>query len=73
MIDFNGLWFYQSFCPARGIEKDKSEPQIAAPWSPRGELNVAPGVEIGPSTLCSGSRGARVQVSCGQQQPRNVV
>ena len=38
MTAFNGKWLYRSFCPARGT-KDR-EPQIAAPWSPVGVMDV---------------------------------
>jgi hypothetical protein len=38
MRDFSGSWKYESFCPLRGT--GGAEPQIAAPWSPRGNLEV---------------------------------
>jgi hypothetical protein len=39
MNQFEGTWIYESFCPARGTSQ--VAPQLAAPWSPRGVLDVA--------------------------------
>jgi hypothetical protein len=57
MAILSGTWIYYSFCPKSGSAD--SLPQLAAPWAPRGELNVstdsgqvkgsltfAPGVEL---------------------------
>lgn len=38
MQNFNGKWNYRSFCPRTGTAE--SPAQIAAPWTPPGELNV---------------------------------
>jgi hypothetical protein len=38
MASFNGTWLYRSFCPARGT--NEREPQITAPWSPLGVMDV---------------------------------
>jgi hypothetical protein len=59
MANLDGTWRYQSFCPRSGA--GDTPPQIAAPWTPPGELHVktdemtgkvtgtlkfAPGVEL---------------------------
>jgi hypothetical protein len=38
MANLDGTWIYQSYCPQSATKDTKS--QIAAPWSPRGELHV---------------------------------
>jgi hypothetical protein len=42
---FDDQWFYQSFCSVPGSAE--GPPQIAVPWSPRGQLTVATDPETG--------------------------
>lgn len=39
MTTLDGSWFYESYCASPGGAT--KPPLIAAPWSPRGQLNVA--------------------------------
>ena len=38
MLSLNGKWSYESYCPKAGTDELPS--QIAAPWAPRGSLQV---------------------------------
>ena len=39
MLSLNGKWSYESYCPKAGTDQLPS--QIAAPWAPRGTLQVS--------------------------------
>jgi hypothetical protein len=43
MASFNGKWLYRSFCPAPGTTE--RAPQITAPWSPVGTMDVVSDAE----------------------------
>jgi hypothetical protein len=48
MMNLDGMWFYQSFCPQRG--SGESPPQIAAPWAPPGQLHATTDAATGKVT-----------------------
>jgi hypothetical protein len=49
MPNLNGTWLYESF-RAGGSTSDADPTQIAAPWAPRGELDVATDATTGKVT-----------------------
>lgn len=63
MHTFDGKWTYRSFCPRPGAREKGTKAQIAAPWTPVGELHVTTdGDGKVTGTLSFGAAGA-LQIS----------
>ena len=64
MTALNGKWSYRSFCPTRGTPE--REPQIAAPWSPAGVMDVvsdAAGKIYGELIFGAGQKELRLKIT----------